>query len=206
MPRAAGPHPAVLVIHENRGLNPHIQDVTRRTAVAGFAALGVDYLGPLGGTPENQDEAATLFQQLRPEVVLASSLAAASYMRARDDTNGKLGAVGFCWGGGTVNDLAVEDPNLNAGVPYYGRQPAADKVASIQAPLLLQYAADDERINAGIPAFEAALKANNKDYELHIYPGVGHGFNNDTNAARYNMAVADQAWNRTVAFFREHLA
>jgi carboxymethylenebutenolidase len=197
--------PAVLVIHENRGLNPHIEDVTRRMALEGFVALGLDYLSPLGGTPADQDKATAMFQQLKPDGVLASGKAAVAYLKARPDTNGKVGAVGFCWGGGTVNDLAVAGV-INAGVPYYGRQPAAAGVASINAPLLLQYAGDDERINAGIPAFEAALKANRKPYQVYIYPGTGHGFNNDTNAARYNKAAADQAWSRTVAFFKQHLA
>jgi carboxymethylenebutenolidase len=205
-PKAAGKHPAVLVIHENRGLNPHIKDVTRRFATEGFVALGLDYLSVLGGTPDDQDAATKLFMNLKPEDVLAEGKAATAYLKGRPDSNGKVGAVGFCWGGGTVNDLAVSDPNLTAGVPYYGRQPAADKVASIKAPLLLQYAGDDERINAGIPAYEAALKAAGKTYELHVYPGSMHGFNNDTNAARYNKAVADQAWARTTAWFKKYLA
>lgn len=205
-PKAAGKHPAVLVIHENRGLNPHIRDVTRRFGAAGYVALGLDYLSLLGGTPEDQDAATKLFADLKPEPVLAAGKAALAYLKTRPDSNGKVGAVGFCWGGGAVNDLAVSDPNLTAGVPYYGRQPAADKVAAIRAPLLLQYAGDDERINAGIPAFEAALKANRKTYELHVYPGSMHGFNNDTNAARYNKAAADQAWGRTMGWFKKYLA
>ena len=198
--------PAVLVVHENRGLNPHIQDVTRRMAAEGFVALGLDYLSPLGGTPENQDEATKKFMELKPDMVLASSLAAAKYLRGRPDTNGKVGAVGFCWGGGTVADLAVADPALNAAVPYYGRQPAAARVPMIRAPLMAHYAGLDERINAGIPAFEAALKAAGKPHQIFIYEGAGHGFNNDTGAARYNKPAADLAWGRTIAFFRQNLA
>jgi carboxymethylenebutenolidase len=205
-PKAAGRHPAVLVIHENRGLNPHIQDVTRRFAAAGYLALGLDYLSPIGGTPADQDAATKMFMDLKPDMVLASGKAATAFLKNHPESNGKVGAVGFCWGGGTVNDLAVSDPNLTAGVPYYGRQPSPDKVAAIKAPLLLQYAGDDERINAGIPAFESALKANKKVYEVHVYPGAMHGFNNDTNEARYNKKVADEAWGRTMAWFRKYLA
>jgi carboxymethylenebutenolidase len=205
-PKAAGKHPTVLVIHENRGLNPHLEDVARRFATLGYVALALDYLSPLGGTPVNQDEAGKLFMQLKPDDVMASGKAAIAYLKGRPDSNGKVGAVGFCWGGGAVNDLAIADPNLTAGVAYYGRQPAVDKVAAIKAPLLLQYAGDDERVNAGIPAYEAALKANKKVYEVHLYPGAGHGFNNDTNTARFNKAAADQAWARTTAWFKKYLA
>ena len=205
-PKARGRHPAVLVIHENRGLNPHIRDVTRRFAAAGYVALGLDYLSPIGGTPEDQDAATKMFMNLRPDDVLNCGHAAIVFLKNRDDTNGKVGAVGFCWGGGTVNDLAVSDANLTAGAPYYGRQPSADKVAGIKAPLLLQYAGDDERIDAGIPAYEAALKANGKVYEVHVYAGAMHGFNNDTNTARYNKKAADEAWGRTMGWFRKYLA
>lgn len=204
-PVGAEKRPAVLVIHENRGLNAHIKDVTRRVALAGYVALGLDYLGPLGGTPENNDEAGALFQQLTPEGILASGLAAIAALEAREDTTGKVGAVGFCWGGGQVNNLAVNAPGLDAGVAYYGGQQPADRVPSINAPLLLQYAELDERINAGISAYEEALRANGKIFELHVYPGVNHGFNNDTNAARYNQAAAELAWTRTLAFFERYL-
>jgi len=205
-PKAAGKHPAILVIHENRGLNAHIKDVTRRFAAAGYVALGLDYLSALGGTPEDQDAATKMFMDLKPEVVAAEGKAAVQYLMGRPDSTGKVGAVGFCWGGGAVNDLAVADVGLAAGVPYYGRQPSADKVPNIKAPLLLQYAGEDERIDAGIPAYEAALKANNKVYEIHVYPGAMHGFNNDTNQARYNKAAADQAWGRTMAWFKKYLS
>jgi carboxymethylenebutenolidase len=205
-PKAAGKHPAILVIHETRGLNPHIKDVTRRFAADGYVALGLDYLSLLGGTPADQDAATKMFMDLKPDDVLAAGKAAIAYLKSRPDSTGKVGAVGFCWGGGAVNDLAVADPNLTAGVPYYGRQPAADKVAAIKAPLLLQYAGEDERINAGIPAYEAALKANNKTYELYRYEGAMHGFNNDTNQARYNKQAADLAWGRTMAWFKKYLS
>jgi carboxymethylenebutenolidase len=196
----------VVVIHENRGLNPHIKDVTRRIGVEGYLALGVDYLGPLGGTPDDPDKAASLFATLKPEDALADSRAAVAFLRARPDGTGKIGAVGFCWGGGQVNSLAVAEPNLSAGVAYYGRQPAADKVPAIKAALLLHYAGLDEGIDAGIPAYEAALKAAGKTYEIFVYPGVNHAFNNDTSAARYNKEAADLAWSRTLAFFRKYLA
>jgi len=204
-PKAGGKHGSVIVIHENRGLNPHIKDVTRRLGVEGFVALGVDYLSPAGGTPEDQDKAAAMFGALKPEDVLASTLAASAYLAARPDGTGKVGAVGFCWGGGQVNALAVAEPRLAAGVAYYGRQPPADKVPAIKAALLLQYAGLDQATNAGIPAYEAALKAAGKTYEIYIYPDANHGFNNDTSAARYDKAAADLAWTRTLAFLRKYL-
>ena len=197
--------PAVLVIHENRGLNPHIKDVTRRLGLEGFLALGLDYLAPLGGTPSDEDEGRKLIGQLTPEGVLASGRAALAYLRKHPEGNGKAGAVGFCWGGGAVNTLAAQEPELSAGVAYYGMQAKAEAVPAIKAPLLLHYAGLDERINAGIPAYEAALKAAGKTYELHLYPGANHAFNNDTNAARYDKAAADLAWGRTTAFLRKHL-
>jgi carboxymethylenebutenolidase len=204
-PKAAGTYPVVLVIHENRGLNPHIKDVTRRMAKEGFIAFGADYLTPLGGTPADEDRARDMFKELKPEEVVAFSTAAVDALAKIEGGNGKVGAVGFCWGGGTVNALAVTgDPNLKAGVAYYGMQPK-DGVAKITAPLMLHYAGLDERINAGIKDYEAALTADGKVFEAFVYDGVNHAFNNDTNAARYNKAAADLAWGRTVGFFRKYL-
>jgi carboxymethylenebutenolidase len=205
-PKAEGKYPGVIVIHENRGLNPHIRDVARRMAAEGFAALAVDYLSGLGGTPEDADKARDMIGTLTPEGIDASSSAALAALKANPACNGKAGAVGFCWGGGAVNSLAVTDRGLAAGVAYYGRQPADADVPKITAPLMLHYASLDERIDAGIPAFEAALKANGKIYELHMYEGVNHAFNNDTNAARYNKEAADLAWSRTVAFLKKYVA
>jgi len=204
-PREGKAWPAVLVIHENRGLNPHIRDVTRRMATEGFLALGLDYLSPLGGAPTDEDQVRAMIGTLKPEDVIASSRAAVGYLKGRPDGAGRVGAVGFCWGGGAVNDLAAAEPELNAGVAYYGSQIPAERVAGVRAPLLLHYAGLDERINAGVPAFEAALKAAGKAYELHMYEGVNHAFNNDTSPARYDKAAADLAWSRTVAFLRKHL-
>jgi carboxymethylenebutenolidase len=198
--------PALLVIHENRGLNPHIRDVTRRFATEGFLALGLDFLSPLGGTPEDDDKGRELFSQLKPGDALASARAAVAYLEKHPNGTGKVGAVGFCWGGGVVNNLAVNEPALDAGVAYYGRQPDPEDVPKIQAPLLLHYAGLDERVNAGAPAFEAALKGTGKTYELYVYEGVNHAFNNDTGGARYNKEAADLAWRRTLAFLRRYLA
>jgi carboxymethylenebutenolidase len=205
-PKAEGKYPGVIVIHENRGLNPHIKDVARRMAAEGFAALAPDYLADLGGTPEDADKARDMIGTLKPEAILASSKAALATVKANATSNGKSGAMGFCWGGGAVNDLAVGDQTLSAGVAYYGRQPTAKNVAKITAPLLLHYAALDERINAGIAAYEAALKANKKTYELHMYEGANHAFNNDTNAARYNKVAAELAWRRTVEFLMKNVS
>jgi carboxymethylenebutenolidase len=196
----------VLVIHENRGLNPHIKDVTRRMATEGFLALGLDYLSPIGGTPADEDKARDMIGTLKQPDILASSRAAVAFLEKHADSNGKVGAVGFCWGGAAVNNLAVGEPNLDAGVAYYGRQPPAESVANIKAPLLLHYAELDPGVNAGIAAYESALKAAGKTYELHMYPGANHAFNNDTNAARYDKKAADLAWSRTVAFLKKHLA
>jgi carboxymethylenebutenolidase len=205
-PSAQGTYPAVLVIHENRGLNPHIKDVTRRMAREGFIAFGGDYLTAQGGTPADEEKAREMIGQLKPGEALAFSRAAIDALAKIEGSSGKVGAVGFCWGGGAVNALAVSgDPNLKAGVAYYGRQAPAGEVPKIAAPLMLHYAGLDERINAGIAEFEAALKANGKAYELHMYEGANHAFNNDTNAARYNRQAADLAWGRTVAFLKEHL-
>jgi len=202
---ASGKLPTVIVIHENRGLNPHIRDVTRRMATEGFLALGVDYLSPMGGTPADEDKGREMIGQLKQPDVIANGKAAVAFLKSRPDGNGKVGAIGFCWGGGAVNNLAVNAPDLNAGVAYYGGQPKAEDVPKIQAALMLHYAGLDERINAGIPAYEAALKQAGKTYELHTYEGANHAFNNDTNAARYDKEAADLAWSRTVGFLKKHL-
>ncbi|CAD5278879.1 Carboxymethylenebutenolidase [Bosea sp. 62] len=199
-PKTQGRRGGVLVIHENRGLNPHIEDVTRRAALAGFSALGVDFLTPLGGTPADADAARALFPQLKPEDVVAQARAALAFLKARPDTTGKVGAVGFCWGGGAVNDLAVSAPELNAGVVFYGRSPDLAKVPQIKARLLIQQAARDTRLVEGLPAYEAALKAAAVNYQAIVYPDVDHAFHNDTSAERYNAAAAKLAWERTVAF------
>src|SRR5688572_15658419 len=179
-PKGAAKLPAVIIIHENRGLNAHIEDVNRRMALEGFLALAPDMLSPLGGTPANEDEAREMFGKLDGQQTVQNLAAAITFLEKHPLGNGKVGAVGFCWGGGMVGDLAVNSPNLDAGVVYYGRQPKAEDVEKIKAPLLLNYAGKDERINAGIPAFEEALKKANKKYTLHIYENAQHAFNNDT--------------------------
>lgn len=199
-PKAVARRGGVLVIHENRGLNPHIEDVTRRAALAGFSAFGVDFLTPLGGTPADPDAARALFPQLKPDDVVAQARAALAFLAARPDASGKTGAVGFCWGGGAVNDLAVAAPELSAGVVFYGRSPDLAKVPQIKARLLIQHAARDTRLVESLPAYEAALKAANIRYQAIVYPDVDHAFHNDTSAERYNAAAARLAWERTVAF------
>ncbi|WGF87125.1 dienelactone hydrolase family protein [Marinivivus vitaminiproducens] len=201
-----GPWPGVLVIHENRGLNPHIEDVTRRMALEGYLALGVDFLSPKGGTPADEDHARELIGELDPETTTADAVAAAAYLRQHADGTGTTGAVGFCWGGGMVGNLAVADPELDAAIVFYGRQPDPADVPRIKARLLLNYAGLDERINAGIPAFEAALDQAGVPYEMHVYDGVNHAFMNDTSEARYDETAAKLAWQRTVEFFTETLA
>jgi carboxymethylenebutenolidase len=201
----SGPLPAVIVIHENRGLNPHIKDVARRMALEGFVALAPDFLSPLGGTPEDEDKAREMIGQLDNPQRIANSVATVNFLEAHEATNGNVGAVGFCWGGGAVNDLAVNSPALDAGVAYYGRQPKAEDAGRIEAALLLHYAGLDERINAGIDAYREALEAAGKDFSIHVYEGVNHAFNNDTSEARYDKAAADMAWARTVAFFKDKL-
>jgi carboxymethylenebutenolidase len=205
-PSATGKFPGVIIIHENRGLNAHIKDITRRLAADGFIAMAPDYLAGLGGTPADADRAKELIGTLKPEAISAVSSAALNAVKGFANCNGKSGAMGFCWGGGAVNDLAVSDLSLSAGVAYYGRQPKADMVPKITAPLLLHYGALDDRINAGIPAFETALKAAGKTFELYIYEGANHAFNNDTNAARYNRESADLAWSRSVSFLKKYTA
>ncbi|MEJ1996024.1 MAG: YghX family hydrolase [Limibacillus sp.] len=201
---ATGPLPAVLVVHENRGLNPYIEDVTRRMAKAGFMAMAPDGLTSVGGYPGNDDEGRALQKTVDGEKLLNDFFAGFEYLRGRDDCTGKVGAVGFCYGGGVVNALAVAYPELSAGVPFYGRQPASEDVSFIEAPLLIQLAELDERINAGWPAYESALKAAGKEYEVHIYPATNHGFHNDT-TPRFDADAAKLAEERTIAFFKEHL-
>lgn len=196
----------VIVVHENRGLNPHIRDVARRVALEGFVALAPDFLSPLGGTPVDEDKARDLFPKLDPGETAANALAAVAFLKAYQDGNGKVGAVGFCWGGGTVNMLAVNAPDLAAGVAYYGMQPKAEDVPRIKAALLLHYAGLDTRINAGIDAFKKELDAAHVEYTVHVYERANHAFNNDTSAARYDKQAADLAWGRTIAFLREKLA
>lgn len=202
---ATGPLPAVVVIHENRGLNEHIRDVARRLALEGFATLAVDFLSPLGGTPDDEDKAREMIRTLEGSETIANATAARSFLAGHEKTNGSVGAIGFCWGGGLVNNLAVADADLGAGVAYYGRQASAADVPTIKAPLMLHYAGLDERINSGIEDYRAALEAAGKRFELHMYEGVNHAFNNDTSAARYDKAAAELAWSRTVAFLRDNL-
>jgi len=207
MPKdAKGKLGGVMVIHENRGLNPHIKDIARRVALEGFVAFAPDYLTYIGGTPADEDKARDMIGTLKPEDVNAISLDVRDALSQHKGVNGKVGAIGFCWGGGYVNSLAVADPKLNAGVAYYGIQPKAEDVAKIKAPLMLHYAGLDDRVNAGMKDFEAALKANKKTYELFVYEGANHAFNNDTNPARYDKAAADLAWGRTIGFLKKHLA
>ena len=195
----------VVVIHENRGLNPHIIDVTKRVAAEGFLVIGVDALSPLGGTPADEDKGRELIGQLDAAKNLRNYLKALEYLRGRKDGNGKTGCIGFCWGGGLANKLAVSDPQLQAAVAYYGAQAPVADVPKIKASVMLHYGGLDERINAGIPAYEAALKQNNIDYQLFIYEGVNHAFNNNTSPTRYNEAAAKLAWDRTIGLFRKKL-
>jgi carboxymethylenebutenolidase len=202
---AAQKLPAVLVIHENRGLNPYIQDVTRRLGVAGFLAFAPDALAPLGGYPGNDDQGRALQQKRDPDKMTEDFIAAAQLLNTHDRSNGKVGVVGFCFGGGMANTLAVRIPEvITAAVPFYGRQPATSDVAKIKAPLLLHYAQLDQRINDGWPAFEQALQAAKKKYTVHFYPQVNHGFHNDT-TPRYDEQAARLAWQRTLDFFTAHL-
>lgn len=201
----AGKVGTVIVIHENRGLNAHIKDVARRVALEGFVALAPDFLSLEGGTPADEEKARAMFQTLDPAKTTANGIATVEFLKTYPQGNGKVGAVGFCWGGGTVNNLAVASPDLAAGVAYYGAQPK-EGIDKIKAALLLHYGGLDDRINAGIKAYEAALKAAGKEFTIYIYDGAQHAFNNDTSAARYNKAAADLAWSRTIAFFKEKLA
>jgi carboxymethylenebutenolidase len=203
-PAAAGKLPGVLVVHENRGLNPHIEDIARRVALDNFVAFAPDALTPLGGYPGDEDKARELFQKLDQTKTREDFVAAAGYLKGRPDCTGKIGVVGFCYGGGIANMLATRLPDLGAAVPFYGGQARAEDVPNIKAPLLIQYAEKDDRINAGWPAYEAALKANKVNYTAYIYPGTQHGFNNDT-TPRYDEAAAKLAWQRTIEFFNKHL-
>ena len=200
----SGKLPAILVVHENRGLNPHIEDIARRLAIDNFMAFAPDALTPLGGYPGDEDKARELFPKLDQTKIREDFVAAVQYLRTRPDSTGKVGAVGFCYGGGIVNMLATRVPELAAGVPFYGNQAPAADVPKIKAPLLIHYAETDERINAGWPAYETALKANNVKYAVHFYPGTQHGFNNDT-TPRYDAQAAKQAWQRTLEFFNANL-
>jgi len=200
-----GKLPGVLVVHENRGLNPHIEDIARRIALEGFMAFAPDALTPVGGYPGDEDKARELFAKLDPAKVREDFVAAAGYLRSRTDCTGKIAVVGFCFGGGIANLLATRLPDLAAAVPFYGAQPNGEDVARIKAPLLIHYAEHDDRINAGIAAYEAALKTNHVSFQMFTYPGTQHGFNNDT-TPRYDQAAAQLAWQRTIAFLKKNLA
>jgi carboxymethylenebutenolidase len=205
-PKGAGPFPAVLVIHENRGLNPYVEDVARRAAVAGFVALAPDGLSPVGGYPGNDDDGRTLQANLDQAKLRQDMVNSARWLKSHELSNRKLGATGFCWGGGMVNNLAVAlGADLNAGVPFYGAAPAAAEVAKIKAPLLINYAGMDERINGMWPEYEAALKAAKVPYQMYMYEGTNHGFHNNS-TPRYDEKAANLAWDRTIAFFKQHLA
>jgi len=204
-PKGDAKLPAVLVIHENRGLNAHIEDVTRRFALEGFLALAPDALSPLGGTPEDPEKAPALLGQLDKEKNTKNFVAAVKYLKTYPLSTGKVGVVGFCWGGAMANQVAVHSPDVVAAVPYYGAAPAAEDVPKIKASLLLHYAGVDERINSGIPAFEAALKKASVDYKIYMYEGAKHAFNTDTSAERYNKDAAQLAWQRTISFLKVKL-
>jgi carboxymethylenebutenolidase len=204
-PKKGKKFPAVIVIHENRGLVPHIRDVTRRMAKEGFLALAPDALSPVGGTPEDITNVGELFKQLVPEQTTKNFVAAVKYLKTHPLSTGKVGCTGFCWGGAMTNQVAVNAPDLDAAVPYYGRQPVEADVAKIKAPIMAHYAGNDAGIDAGIPAFEEALKKYNKEYQIFVYEGAGHAFNNDSNPERYNEQAAKLAWGRTIGFFKEKL-
>ncbi len=204
-PKGGAKLPGVLVISENRGLTGHIADVARRLAVEGFLALAPDALSPFGGTPADENEAIALINRLDQQSTIKNFLAAVQYLRTNPLSAGPVGVVGFCWGGGMANQLAVNSPDVTAAVPYYGRQPAAEDVPRIKASLLLHYAGTDDMFNKGIPEYVEALKKAHVDYRLYMYEGAQHAFNNDTNPARYDKAAADLAWMRTIAFLKEKL-
>ena len=204
-PQKQKSYATVVVIHENRGLNAHIEDVTRRAAQAGYLAVAPNALAPLGGTPANDDDARQLFTTLKPEESIQNFVRVFDYLKTRKDCNGRFGCVGFCWGGLMANNLAIQVPSLRAAVAFYGRQPEAADVPKIKAAVQLHYASLDERVNAGIAAYETALKNAGTRYELHLYEGVNHAFHNDTSAARYDATAAKLAWQRTLDFFQKHL-
>lgn len=206
MPKVDTKLPAVIVIHENRGLQPHIQDVTRRMAQEGFLSLAPDALSPLGGTPENdEDEARRKMRELDSEETTKNFVAAVKYLKTHPKSTGKVGCTGFCWGGGMTNQVAVRTPDLDAAVPYYGRQPDPADVPKIKASIMAHYAGNDERINSGIKTYEEALKKAGIEYHIFIYEGAGHAFNNDSNPERYHKEAAELAWKRTLKFFDEKL-
>ena len=204
-PRSDGPFPAVLVIHENRGLNPYIEDVARRAAVEGFLALAPDGLFPIGGYPGNDDEGRVMQKKLEQPKLKKDMVNSARFVKAHTLSTGKLGATGFCWGGAATNHVAVAlGADLSAGVPFYGRAPKSEDVAKIRAAMMIQNAENDPRVNATMPDYETALKANNVDFQMHTYPGTRHGFHNNS-TPRYDEAAAKLAWDRTIAFFKQHL-
>ena len=205
-PAGAASAPGVVIIHENRGLQPHIKDVARRAAAAGFIAVAPDFQSQAGGTPDDFDATVEVTRSLDMEKVIGDAVAAAAYVRGRDDCNGKVGSVGFCWGGALSNQLAVHDPELNAGVVFYGRSPADEDVPKIKARMLLNYGGLDENINKTVPGYEAALKAAGTDYTVHTYDGAQHAFHNDDNAERHHPESAGLAWGRTIDFLTETLA
>jgi carboxymethylenebutenolidase len=204
-PKEMKVYPTVIIIHENRGLTPHIEDVARRAAQAGFLAIAPNALSMANPAPANEDEARTAFALLKAEDNLANFIKVFDYLPSRKDSNGNIGCVGFCWGGAMANSLAVAVPNLKAAVAFYGRQPATADIPKIKSAVQLHYASLDERVNAGAKEYEEALKANGKNYELYMYEGVNHAFHNDTSAARYNEVAAKLAWQRTIDFFRKYL-
>lgn len=204
-PKTDGKLPAVLVVHENRGLNPHIEDVTRRVALEGYLAMAPDALSAAGGSPADPEKAVELIKQLDMNSTIRNFVAAAAYLKTHPQSTGKVGVVGFCWGGAMANQLAVHSADIIAAVPYYGMQPTAEDAGKIKTSLLLHYAGDDERINKGIPAYTRALDAHHVQYTMYMYEGASHAFNNDTNAARYNKQAAELAWKRTINFFNGRL-
>ena len=204
-PRKEAKMPGVVVIHEIWGLNPHIEDVTRRLAAEDFMAIAPDALSPVGGTPKDPKKAFSMVRELDGEATVKNYIAAAKYLQSNPKSNGNVGVIGFCWGGGMANQVAVNSPDLKAAVPFYGRQPKAEDVPRIKASLLLHYAGNDDRINKGIPAFEEALKKASIDYKLYMYEGANHAFHNDTNPERYNKEAAQLAWKRTIGFLNEKL-